>query len=109
MSRTLLRFAAASGLMMSTALAQAPSPPSPASATPPAASSAQAGNPQVINAQSSDEWLASKLKGTSVIGSDNQKIGDVSDILFDKTGQVKAFIVNIGAILGLGGQKLRSS
>jgi hypothetical protein len=35
--------------------------------------------------------LASKFKGTDVIGSDNQKIGDVGDILFDKSGKFEAF------------------
>ena len=75
MSRTLVVFAAVSGLAMSAALAQAPSSTSPAPATPAATSSSQ----QIINAQSRDEWLGSKLKGTAVIGSDDQKIGEIAD------------------------------
>jgi sporulation protein YlmC with PRC-barrel domain len=98
MSRTLVVFAAVSGLIVSTALAQAPSGP----ATPPAAS----GSPEVVATQSTDELLASKLKGTAVMGSDDQKIGDVSDILFDKMGHVKAYIVSVGGILGIGAKEV---
>src|SRR5580704_18289956 len=98
MSRTLV-LATVSGLMMSTALAQAPPTSSPAPAAPaPTASSTS----QAVPAQSADEWLASKLKGTAVIGSDDQKIGDISDILFDTIGHVNAFIVGVGGVLGIG-------
>ncbi|MDO8576198.1 MAG: PRC-barrel domain-containing protein [bacterium] len=55
-----------------------------------------------VLAQTSDQWLATKLKGTDVLGSDNQKIGDVSDILLDKSGRVIAYVVNLGGFLGLG-------
>ena len=48
---------------------------------------------QIVNSQKPDQWLASKFKGTDVIGADNEKIGDVSDILFDKTGKIEAFVV----------------
>ena len=36
------------------------------------------------------------------IGNDNAKIGDVSDLLFDKVGKVEAFIVGVGGFLGIG-------
>jgi hypothetical protein len=99
MSRTLV-LATVSALMMSAALAQAP-PTSPAPAAPAASSTSQ-----VVPAQSADEWLASKLKGTAVIGSDDQKIGDISDVLFDKMGHVKAFVVGIGGVLGIGAKQV---
>ncbi len=37
--------------------------------------------PQFVNAQKPDQWLASKFKGTDVIGSVNQKVGNVNDML----------------------------
>ena len=37
-----------------------------------------------------------------MLGSDNEKIGDVSDILFDKAGKIEAFIVSVGGFLGMG-------
>ena len=55
-----------------------------------------------VTTQSPDQWLASKFKGTDVIGTDDKKIGDVSDILFDKSGKIEAFIVGVGGFLGMG-------
>jgi hypothetical protein len=104
MTRTLVVLGALSGLTMSTAFAQAPESPAPANS--PAAAISKPGNSQIVNAQSKDEWLASKLKGTTVLGSDDQKIGSVADILLDKTGQVKAFIVGVGGVLGLGAREV---
>ena len=52
--------------------------------------------------QTSDQHLASKFNGTDVIGTDDAKIGDVSDVLFDKDHKVIAFIVGVGGFLGIG-------
>ena len=52
--------------------------------------------------QAADQWLASKFKGTDVIGSNNEKIGDVNDILFDHNGKVMAYVVGVGGFLGIG-------
>jgi len=55
-----------------------------------------------VNSQRSDQYLASKFKGTDVVGADDQKIGDVSDILFDKDGRIEAYVVSVGGFLGIG-------
>jgi uncharacterized protein YrrD len=47
-----------------------------------------------------------KFKGTDVVGSDNEKIGDVSDILFDKSGKVEAFVISVGGVLGVGAKEV---
>ena len=57
---------------------------------------------EVIKSQRSDQYLASKFKGTDVVGTDNQKIGDVSDILFDKDGKIEAYVIGVGGFLGIG-------
>ena len=93
-------------LMLSTALtaavataALAQSSTSPSSSTPaPTAQSQGSGKTNFVSAQKPDQWLASKFKGTDVMGSDNQKIGDVSDILFDKSGKVEAFVISVGGL-----------
>src|SRR5665811_1886309 len=93
--------------MFSAALAQAPSPPSATDQTkqPSMSQSAPASSlntpapataPNFVASQKPDQWLASKFNGTDVLGADNQKIGDVSDILFDKSGKVDAIIVKRG-------------
>jgi len=104
-TKAFIVFAAASGLTMSAAFAQAPERPGAGTAVPPA-DSAKPGSSQIVDAQSKDEWLASKVRGTTVLGSDNQKVGDVVDILFDKSGQVRAFIVGVGGVLGLGAKEV---
>jgi sporulation protein YlmC with PRC-barrel domain len=99
-SKAFIVVAAICALTMSTALAQAPERPgAPADSAKPVSS-------QIVDAQGRDEWLASKLKGTTVVGSDNQKVGDVIDILLDKSGQVRAFIVGVGGVLGLGAKEV---
>jgi uncharacterized protein YrrD len=37
-----------------------------------------------------------------VVGTDDKKIGDVSDILFDKEGKIEAYVVSVGGFLGVG-------
>jgi hypothetical protein len=135
MMKKLLLATAASGLMLSTALAQSPSPP-PASppappaatqkqdmnkpaaaqdmktpstaqdmskpATAPAVSAAASADQKIVTSQSPDQFLASKFSGTDVVGADDKKIGDVSDVLFDKDGKILAYVVSIGGFLGIG-------
>ena len=55
-----------------------------------------------VTKQTADQHLASKFNGTDVIGADDAKIGDVSDMLFDKDHKVIAFIVGVGGFLGIG-------
>ena len=59
-------------------------------------------SPKFVNSQRQDQFLASKFKGTDVIGADDKKIGDVSDILFDKDGKIEAYVVGVGGFLGIG-------
>src|SRR5215216_625579 len=109
MLKTFLSATAISGLMFSAALAQAPSPSPPPAATPAPSATAPApkadmatGSSQFVAAQKSDQWLSSKFKGTNVLGPDNEKVGDVNDLLFDKDGKVLAVIIGVGGFLGIG-------
>ena len=60
------------------------------------------GTPKVVASQQPDQLLWSKFKGTNVVDKQNQKIGDVSDILFDKDGKIQALVVGVGGFLGIG-------
>lgn len=118
MLKTFLTATAVSGLMFSSALAQSPAPTPPAAAPAPSttapAPSATAPAPKAaatlppdasqkfVAAQSSSQWVASKFKGTDVLGPNNEHIGDVEDLLFDKDAKVLAFIVGVGGFLGIG-------
>lgn len=94
MLRTLMMSAAVSALMVSGALAQA-NPPASAPAV-------QTQSPKFIQTQGTDKYVFSKFKGSDVLGADNQKVGSVSDILFDKSGKIDGLIVGVGGFLGLG-------
>jgi hypothetical protein len=61
---------------------------------------------QVIGAQGADEWLASQLRGTVVVGADGQRIGEVVDVLLDRNGQARAFVVGMGGVMGLGAKEV---
>ena len=81
----------------STEMTQPSSTSSTINTASPSASSAK-----FINSQRQDQFLASKFKGTDVIGADDKKIGDVSDILFDKDQKILAYVVGVGGFLGIG-------
>jgi len=87
MLKTLMISAAVSALMVSGALAQADKP---------------ADSAKFIAAQSTDQWVFSKFKGTDVLGPDNAHIGNVNDMLFDKHGKILGLIVGVGGFLGIG-------
>ncbi len=105
MLKKLMMSTALSAAMVTAAFAQSPSTPS-SSSPPPAAQSQGSGKANFVTAQKPDQWLATKFKGTDVLGSDNQKIGDVSDILFDKSGKIEAFVVSVGGFLGVGAKEV---
>jgi sporulation protein YlmC with PRC-barrel domain len=43
----------------------------------------------------------SRFLGLDVYGADNQKIGDVDEILVDRQGRVQGFVVGVGGFLGI--------
>ena len=47
-------------------------------------------------------WRASKLVGVNVYNNDNEKIGDISEILLDMSGKVSGVVIGVGGFLGLG-------
>jgi sporulation protein YlmC with PRC-barrel domain len=116
MMKKMMLGAAVSALLVSGALAQTPAPssnsnPPPAAATkpvPPAAAQNNkgSGEPQFVASQQPDQFLASNFKGTDVLGTDDKKIGDVSDILFDKDGKIEAYVISIGGFLGMGAKEV---
>ena len=87
------------------------SKPDDSAAKPDTAASTDAAKPdeakkEFVASQKPDQWLSSKFKGTDVVGSDDKKIGDVSDILFDKSGKIEAFVVSVGGFLGMGAKEV---
>jgi PRC-barrel domain len=63
---------------------------------------ASASSGQFVAQQQPGQWLASKLIGTTVVGANNESIGDVNDVLLDRSGQAAAVVVGVGGFLGIG-------
>jgi len=85
------------------AYAQSTSPAAPAVAPSTSASSTMStSSSQFMTKAAPDQVMASKLIGTRVMGSNNESIGDVNDVIMDSKGQAIAAIVGVGGFLGIG-------
>ncbi|WFU75608.1 MULTISPECIES: PRC-barrel domain-containing protein [unclassified Bradyrhizobium] len=47
-------------------------------------------------------WRASKLMGLNVYNENNEKLGDINELLVDKSGKINAVVIGIGGFLGMG-------
>ena len=47
-------------------------------------------------------WRASKLMGLNVYNEANEKLGDINELLVDKSGKINAVVIGIGGFLGMG-------
>jgi len=86
----------AAALLSSAAFAQAPA--TPPAATPPAATKADATAPKLA----SPHWRASKMIGLVVYNEQNERLGDINEIILDKDGKALGYIVGVGGFLGMG-------
>jgi sporulation protein YlmC with PRC-barrel domain len=98
---------AAFAVMMAATMAVANAQTAPTT-TPPPVKSTEAGS-ATRTAISANHLLpgqirATEMNGATVYDRDNQKLGDVKDIILDKDGRVAAVILNVGATLGMGGK-----
>ena len=71
----------------------------PASANPPAATATA---PAPASVSQSAAWRSSKLIGLNVYNDQNEKLGDISEILLDKSGKVEGIVIGVGGFLGMG-------
>src|SRR6478672_8732299 len=90
--RTLILGGLLASAMLLPALAQTNSPP--ASSAPVAQSTAPNTDGEM--------WRASKLIGLTVYNDLDEKLGDISEILLDKSGKVDGAVIGVGGFLGIG-------
>ncbi len=81
----------AAALLSSTAFAQP-------STTPPPATKAEAAAPKLA----SPHWRSSKLIGVKIYNEQNERLGDINEIILDKDGKAMGYIVGVGGFLGMG-------
>ena len=82
-----------------------PGAPAPATTTAPAPSGSvvgPAGNMNFIDVRPQDQFRASKLIGSRVYGSNDERIGEINDVLMDQSGKVHAVVIGVGGFLGIG-------
>ena len=48
------------------------------------------------------QWRASKLVGVNIYNKQNDKIGDINDVIIDSSGKVDGVVVSVGGFLGMG-------
>jgi sporulation protein YlmC with PRC-barrel domain len=51
-----------------------------------------------------DQIRASKMLGSTVYDSQNRNIGSLEDLVLDKNGEIDEVVIDIGAVLGVGGK-----
>ena len=84
-------------VMIVPALAQSTPPAS--TATPPAATVTA---PAPASVSQSAAWRSSKLIGLNVYNDQNEKLGDITEILLDKSGKAEGIVIGVGGFLGMG-------
>jgi len=75
--------------------------PSGSSASPSAGSSSMSSGNWMTQEQPG-QWRASKLEGLDVYNNNNEKIGDISELLVDQSGKIQAVVIGVGGFLGMG-------
>jgi hypothetical protein len=68
----------------------------PAGSAPPAQAKANA------TMKHNGEWRSSKLVGLDVYNNQNEKIGDINEILLTPSGNVAGIVLGVGGFLGMG-------
>ena len=61
------------------------------------------------NSTAAGSWRASKLIGVNVYNEQNDKLGDIEEILVDKSGKVDGVILGVGGFLGMGEHYIKVS
>jgi hypothetical protein len=60
------------------------------------------GSVRYVTQNDADIWRASKLDGVEIYNDQNEKIGDISDVLIGRNGKVRAVVIGVGGFLGIG-------
>jgi sporulation protein YlmC with PRC-barrel domain len=89
-------------VMIVPALAQS-NPPAPA----PKAPAPAATTTMTAPATHAGMWRTSKLIGLNVYNDQNEKLGDINEILLDPAGKVDGVVIGVGGFLGMGEHNIK--
>lgn len=62
--------------------------------------------PAFVTQQPADQWLASGLIGQDVVNASGESIGEIDDLLLDKSGRVASAVIGVGGFLGIGEKRV---
>ena len=54
------------------------------------------------NASASGQWQASKFIHMNVYNNQNEKIGDIKELMLDRSGKIDTVVIGVGGFLGMG-------
>ena len=105
---TATAIAAALAVPASVGFAQTPAAPNPSPSTlaPAPHAAAPAAPTQAARHIANNEMRASKLMGSAVYDSADQKIGSVADLIVDHDGRVTDVVIGVGSFLGAGDKQV---
>ncbi|CAO3445981.1 hypothetical protein [Azospirillum argentinense] len=111
MRREIIAAASVLALMTGTAMAQTTSPTtgSPTTGAPTATEMNKSGSATTGSAAGlTGGTLASaeNMMGKNVYGTDNEKVGEVEDIILDSNGQAQQLVISSGGFLGIGEKQI---
>jgi len=70
------------------------------------AQSAQKSDPSAVAAQTATQtlgtWRTSKMISLNVYNNNNEKIGDINELITDSSGKIDAVVIGVGGFLGMG-------
>lgn len=57
---------------------------------------------QTMNQTSTGQWRASKLIGVNVYNQQNEKLGEINELILSPNGQIAGAVIGVGGFLGMG-------
>ncbi|HWV55761.1 PRC-barrel domain-containing protein [Pseudorhodoplanes sp.] len=63
---------------------------------------APAATNQTMNKPATGQWRASKLIGVNVYNQQNEKLGEINELIMNSSGQVAGAVIGVGGFLGMG-------
>ena len=82
------------------------SPPAPAATPSPAPAVRTETTTTTVPVATSGQWRASKLVGLDVYNDQNEKLGDINEILLDQSGKATGVVIGVGGFLGMGQREI---
>jgi len=94
--------AAAASLMSSAALAQTAEPKAGSPTATVTTTTTNVTTTKWMTEETLGQWRASRLIGLNIYNNANEKVGDISDIILDRSGKLESIVVGAGGFLGIG-------